>query len=157
MPPRPSLACSLRFSSSESTSKETLTPTTPSSLDTASVTADSKVERIGHPGVVSETFTSITPLAWISIERTISSVTMSLRSSGSMTALRASRTWSRVGMPSIVFAAVNAPTPEEAAAVIAALEQFLRDTAPPGTDPEPVSGWLRAARIEAVDRDPGFG
>lgn len=49
-------------------------------------------------------------------------------------------------------------SPEEAAAVIAAVEQFMRDTAPPVADvPEPVSGWLRAARHEAVERDPGFG
>ena len=46
--------------------------------------------------------------------------------------------------------------PEEAAAVIAAVEQFMRDTAPPPAPAEaPVSGWLRAARLEAVERDPG--
>jgi hypothetical protein len=50
----------------------------------------------------------------------------------------------------------SSATPEEAAAVIAAVEQFLRDTAPP---PAPAdhgpAPWLRAARLEAVDRDPG--
>ncbi len=52
----------------------------------------------------------------------------------------------------------HSASPEEAAAVIAAVEQFLRDTAPVVADaPEPVSGWLRAARVEAVERDPGFG
>jgi hypothetical protein len=49
----------------------------------------------------------------------------------------------------------SSATPEEAAAVMAAVEQFLRDTAPP---PAPVeqgpSPWLREARLEAVDRDP---
>jgi hypothetical protein len=49
----------------------------------------------------------------------------------------------------------SSATPEEAAAVIAAVEQFLRDTAPP---PAPVeagpSPWLRAGRLEAVDREP---
>jgi hypothetical protein len=49
----------------------------------------------------------------------------------------------------------SSATPEEAAAVIAAVEQFLRDAAPP---PAPVaagpSPWLRAARLEAVDREP---
>jgi hypothetical protein len=49
----------------------------------------------------------------------------------------------------------SSATPEEAAAVIAAVEQFLRDTAPP---PAPAaagpSPWLRAGRLEAVDRDP---
>ena len=38
---------------------------------------------------------------------------------------------------------------------MAAIEQFLRDTAPP---PAPVEarppGWLRAARLEAVGREP---
>jgi hypothetical protein len=47
-------------------------------------------------------------------------------------------------------------TPEEAAAVVAALEQFLRDTTPAvAPAPPPVSGWLRAARREAVEREPG--
>jgi len=47
-------------------------------------------------------------------------------------------------------------TPEEAAAVVAALERFLRDTAPAvAPAPAPVSGWLRAARREAVERDSG--
>ena len=50
----------------------------------------------------------------------------------------------------------HSATPEEAAAVIAAVEQFMRDTAPAVADaPPPVSGWLRAARHEAVERDPG--
>ncbi len=52
----------------------------------------------------------------------------------------------------------HSATPEEAAAVIAAVEQFMRDTAPPpAAVQEPVSGWLRAARAEAVERDPGLG
>ncbi|HWM11500.1 MAG TPA: hypothetical protein VNO82_19235 [Solirubrobacteraceae bacterium] len=46
-------------------------------------------------------------------------------------------------------------TPEEAAAVIAAVEQFLRDTAPPpAQEPETESPWVRTARLEAVDRQP---
>ena len=49
----------------------------------------------------------------------------------------------------------SSASPEEAAAVIAAIEQFLRDTAPPVAPPEPEpSGWLRAARVEAVQREP---
>jgi len=48
-------------------------------------------------------------------------------------------------------------SPEEAAAVIAAIEQFLRDTAPPPAPPAAVENpWLRASRLEAVERDPGF-
>jgi hypothetical protein len=47
-------------------------------------------------------------------------------------------------------------TPEEAAAVVAAVERFLRDTAPPPAPaPEPPNGWVRAARLEAVERFPG--
>jgi hypothetical protein len=48
----------------------------------------------------------------------------------------------------------SSATPEEAAAVMAAVEQFLRDTAPPpAPEPEP-SPWVEAARREAVDREP---
>jgi hypothetical protein len=46
-------------------------------------------------------------------------------------------------------------TPEEAAAVVAAVERFLRDTAPPPAPAEaPPNPWVRAARLEAVDRFP---
>jgi hypothetical protein len=48
----------------------------------------------------------------------------------------------------------SSATPEEAAAVMAAVEQFLRDTAPPPAPPAAPSGWVQAARREAVDRDP---
>ena len=52
----------------------------------------------------------------------------------------------------------SSATPEEAAAVMAAVEQFLRDTAPPPAPEEPrESPWVSAARLEAVDRDPPFG
>jgi hypothetical protein len=48
-----------------------------------------------------------------------------------------------------------AATPAEAAAIAAAIEQFLRDTAPPPAPAEPApSPWIRTARLEAVDRDP---
>jgi hypothetical protein len=51
----------------------------------------------------------------------------------------------------------SSATPEEAAAVIAAIEQFLRDTAPPPAPPAEVENtWVRAARLEAVERDPGL-
>jgi hypothetical protein len=46
-------------------------------------------------------------------------------------------------------------SPEEAAAVVAAVERFLRDTAPPPAPPAPPPNrWIDAARLEAVDRQP---
>ena len=49
----------------------------------------------------------------------------------------------------------SSASPEEAAAVLAAIEQFLRDTAPP---PAPIEArpnpWVQTARNEAVDRAP---
>jgi hypothetical protein len=46
-------------------------------------------------------------------------------------------------------------SPEEAAAVMAAIEQFLRDTAPPPAPREArPNPWLRVARLEAVGREP---
>jgi hypothetical protein len=48
-----------------------------------------------------------------------------------------------------------AASPEEAAAVVAALERFMRETAPtPAPAPERVSPWIEAARLEAVERGP---
>jgi hypothetical protein len=46
-------------------------------------------------------------------------------------------------------------SPEEAAAVVAALERFMRDTAPtPAPEPERLDRWIEAARLEAVEREP---
>lgn len=50
--------------------------------------------------------------------------------------------------------AAGSPTELEAVAIVAAIQRFLSDTAPPaprasGRD----SGWLRAARLEAVGLD----
>jgi len=50
-----------------------------------------------------------------------------------------------------------AASPEEAAAVVAALERFMRDTAPlPAAQPErsPRSAWGRAALLEATGHAP---
>lgn len=51
----------------------------------------------------------------------------------------------------------GSPTPEEAAAISAAVAQFERDTASPPVeeDATAVSPWVRAARLDSVDRDPG--
>ena len=47
---------------------------------------------------------------------------------------------------------------EEAAAVIAAIERFIRDTTPPvASEPEGPGPWVRAALLEGVDREPSRG
>jgi hypothetical protein len=47
-----------------------------------------------------------------------------------------------------------AASPEEAAAVVAALERFMRDLAPPPAAPAArPNPWLRAARLEGVGRE----
>lgn len=49
----------------------------------------------------------------------------------------------------------GAPSPEEAAAVVAALERFMRATAPPPAAPRQHSDpWQRAAILEGVERGP---
>ncbi len=47
-------------------------------------------------------------------------------------------------------------SPEEAAAVIAAIEQFLRDTTPPPgeSDAPAPSPWVQTALQEGVEREP---
>ena len=48
-----------------------------------------------------------------------------------------------------------AASPEEAAAIAAAIEQFLRDTAPPPAAAGPaLSPWLRAGLFAGTGRDP---
>lgn len=58
----------------------------------------------------------------------------------------------------------GAATEDEAAAVSAALDRFLAETAPPPEARERVSPWLRAALVEgvsarraAIPSDPGSG
>jgi hypothetical protein len=55
--------------------------------------------------------------------------------------------------------AQSAASPEEAAAIAAANEHFLRDTAPaPTADPgPPLSPWLEAGLLEATGREPSAG
>jgi len=52
--------------------------------------------------------------------------------------------------------AAGGPSPEEAAAIVAAVERFVRETAPPPAAPaaEPAYGWHAAAMLEGVSRDP---
>jgi hypothetical protein len=49
---------------------------------------------------------------------------------------------------------VPAPSREEAAAIIAAVERFMRATAPPpaGPGPDVRGAWSRAAILEGVER-----
>jgi hypothetical protein len=47
-------------------------------------------------------------------------------------------------------------SPEEAAAVVAAIERFMRATAAPAAAPAAAAdGWREAALLEGVSRDPG--
>jgi hypothetical protein len=47
-----------------------------------------------------------------------------------------------------------APSEAEAAAIVAAIERFTRDTAPSEQASKPGGGWLHAGRVEAVSRSP---
>ena len=44
----------------------------------------------------------------------------------------------------------SSATPEEAAAIAAAIEQFLRDTTPPPASPRGMNPWLRAGIFEGA-------
>jgi hypothetical protein len=55
--------------------------------------------------------------------------------------------------PKLTLIAPSA-SPEEAAAVVAALERFMRATAPvPAPAAEPADPWRRAAILEGVERE----
>ena len=56
--------------------------------------------------------------------------------------------------PRIELVAGN-PTEEEGAAVVAALERFLAETARAPEEPR-TSRWQQAALVDGVDRDPGI-
>ena len=50
---------------------------------------------------------------------------------------------------------MKAATPEQAAAIAAAIEQFMRATAPPASaSEERPDPWIRAAILEGVTREP---
>jgi hypothetical protein len=56
--------------------------------------------------------------------------------------------------PKLTIVAPNA-SPDEAAAVVAALERFMRETAPPPVPPAPSRNpWQEAALQEGVARQP---
>jgi len=58
------------------------------------------------------------------------------------------------GGPQLRIVAPHA-SPEEAAAVVAALERFMRDAVPPPAPAAPARNpWQRAALLEATRRDP---
>ena len=55
--------------------------------------------------------------------------------------------------PKLTIVAPNA-SPEEAAAVVAALERFMRETAPPPAPPAPKRNpWQQAGLFEGVGRE----
>jgi hypothetical protein len=57
--------------------------------------------------------------------------------------------------PQLTIVAPDA-SPDEAAAVVAALAQFMRSAAPVVAQPAPTtSRWTRAALLEGVSRQPG--
>jgi len=61
-----------------------------------------------------------------------------------------------VNAPGRLNQVTPSPTRAEAAAIVAALDRFARDTAPsPLPSQAAAGGWLRAARLEAVARTPG--
>jgi len=52
----------------------------------------------------------------------------------------------------------TAASPEEAAAIAAAIEQFIRETAPMASTDGPIeSPWLEAALLEGTGREPSQG
>ena len=55
--------------------------------------------------------------------------------------------------PKLTIVAPNA-SPEEAAAVVAALERFMRETAAPPAAPAKRDPWQQAALVEGVSRQP---
>ena len=58
-------------------------------------------------------------------------------------------------MRGITRGLTTSPTPEETAAAIAAVEQFLRDTLPAtAASAPPREAWLEAALHEGVEREP---
>jgi hypothetical protein len=58
-------------------------------------------------------------------------------------------------MPAAPTLITPAPSPVEAAAIVAAIERHARDTAAgPRRPARTAGGWLRAARAEAVGRTP---
>ena len=62
----------------------------------------------------------------------------------------------RTAGPRLQLVGEPSASPEEGAAIVAALERFMRATAPaptvPASAPEP---WQRAAILEGVSREPG--
>jgi hypothetical protein len=50
----------------------------------------------------------------------------------------------------------SSASPEEAAAIAAAIEQFLRDTAPPPETETELSAWVRAGLAEGTRREPAL-
>jgi hypothetical protein len=78
------------------------------------------------------------------------------RSRHTANASRARQTVTMSEFTSGFSAVVPVAVPEEAAAIVAAVERFVRATARPPSQQAPApDGWRRAALLEGVSRDPG--
>jgi hypothetical protein len=57
---------------------------------------------------------------------------------------------------SLILSPASSASPEEAAAIVAAIERFMRATASPSRPeaPNAPDGWRRAALLEGVSRTP---
>jgi hypothetical protein len=56
----------------------------------------------------------------------------------------------------LILGPASSASPEEAAAIVAALERFMRATAPAATTPATApDAWRRTAVLEGVSRGPG--
>jgi hypothetical protein len=62
----------------------------------------------------------------------------------------------RLASPKSIRVEAPAPTSAEAAAIVAAIERFIRATAPTPVlqTPEQPGGWRATALLEGVERDP---
>jgi hypothetical protein len=49
----------------------------------------------------------------------------------------------------------SSASPEEAAAIVAAVERFMRATAPAAPSEQPPDRWRQAAILEGLSREPG--
>jgi hypothetical protein len=55
----------------------------------------------------------------------------------------------------VILKPESSASPQEAAAIVAAIERFMRATAPPPSQPaDAPDGWRRSAVLDGVSREP---